>query len=193
MRLGDPKMAALIEEHGPLPHHLHSDYFYSLTSAIISQQISTAAARNIFGKLQKALDHEIKAEAIAAMSDQEFKACGISPQKMKYLRDLAEHFNADPRKFSALHEFNDDEVIELLLPIKGIGKWTVHMFLMFTLDRPDIFPADDLGIKKAMMKLYGWKTSPDKAKMEKKAMKWSPHRTLACRYLWKSLSMNGGN
>jgi DNA-3-methyladenine glycosylase II len=113
---------------------------------------------------------------------------GISNQKAGYILDIAGHFNQSPGKFASLQKFSDEEVIQTLTEIKGIGVWTAQMFLMFTLGRPDVFPVADLGIKNAMIRVYKWRTDPDKDKMLRASLKWAPHRTAVSRYLWHSLA-----
>ncbi len=183
----DPKMAELITSLGETDFRLHTDHFESLAKAIISQQISVKAADSIFRKLAAGAGGKVSPRALGTMSADELRGCGLSPQKLGYISDLTSHFIRNPEIFNHLHALPDEEAVEALVSIKGIGKWTAQMFLMFTLGREDVFAPDDLGLRNAMMKLYKWKAIPDKNKMEKKATKWSPYRTVGCFYLWKSL------
>jgi DNA-3-methyladenine glycosylase II len=184
----DPKVALLMHEIGELGFISEKDYFISLVNSIISQQVSVKAAESIFKKLESGLKGALTPSAILSCSPEGLRAFGVSPQKAKYLLDLAHHFQYESHRFQRLEELTDDEVIEALVQIKGIGKWTAQMFLMFTLGRKDVFAPDDLGIRNAMMRLYGWKQIPTKDKMERKSKTWSPYKTIACRYLWKSLN-----
>ena len=183
----DPKIASLLHSIGPLEFLLHGDHFHSLISAIISQQVSTKAAASIKKKLIDGMGGELLPEVIASYTKEELRVFGISNQKAGYLLDLSKHFIQDKEKFSRLPKMNDEEVIKTLVEVKGIGVWTAQMFLMFTLGRPDVFAPLDLGLKNAMIKVYGWKTEPDKVKLEKTALKWAPYRTIASLYLWRSL------
>jgi DNA-3-methyladenine glycosylase II len=185
--LKDTKLASVMKQIGPLDFHLHEDHFHSLCSAIISQQVSTKAAASIKNKLIEGLGGALKPEILVAHSKEELRVFGISNQKAGYLIDLSEHFIKDAEKFARLPKMSDEEVIQTLVEVKGIGVWTAQMFLMFTLGRPDVFAPLDLGLKNAMIKLYGWKTNPDKTKLEKTSLKWSPYRTVASMYLWRSL------
>jgi DNA-3-methyladenine glycosylase II len=183
----DPRIASLMRSIGPLNFPLHGDHFHSLTSAIISQQVSTKAAASIKKKLIDGMGGELRPDIIASHTKEELRVFGISNQKAGYLLDLSNHFIQDKEKFSRLPKMTDEEVIKTLVEVKGIGVWTAQMFLMFTLGRTDVFAPLDLGLKNAMIKLYGWKSDPDKSKLEKTSLKWSPYRTIASMYLWRSL------
>jgi DNA-3-methyladenine glycosylase II len=167
-----------------------SDPFQSLIRSIIFQQLSGKAATTILNRFIALFDGAYPTpQQVAKLSDAKFKKAGISPQKMGYLRDLAKRFmdgTIDPSRFKKM---SDAEIKEHLLVVKGIGPWTAEMFLMFTLYRPDVFPTGDLGIRKGFQKLFNMKSSPDAAKMEKLAKGWSPHRTVACWYLWELVDM----
>lgn len=184
----DKKIASLMKEIGELEFLPERDYFTSLVGSIISQQVSVKAADSIYKKLQSGIGGKMLPQNIAHCSADDLRAFGVSPQKAKYLLDLSHHFIHEKHRFAHLSELDDEEVIEALVQIKGIGKWTAQMFLMFTLGRPNVFAPDDLGIRNAMMRLYGWKEIPAKEKMERKAKAWAPYKTIACRYLWKSLN-----
>jgi DNA-3-methyladenine glycosylase II len=156
---------------------------------IAGQQLSVKAARAIYGRLtarfhdrpptpQEILDDD--PEALRA-------AAGFSRAKVSYLRSLAEHVLSGELELERLDQLSDDEVIAELTAVKGIGEWSAHMFLMFHLDRPDVMPVGDLGIRRAIEIAYGLDGLPDPARLEKIAEPWRPHRTLACRYLWRSL------
>ncbi len=183
----DRKLAALIADIGPLDFKLQTDHFYSLVSAIISQQLSTKAAATIKSRFVAGMGGKLEPESILLYTKEDLREFGISNQKASYILDLSNHFVSDRGKFANLSKMKDEDVIKTLIEVKGVGVWTAQMFLMFTLGRQDVFAPLDLGLKNAMIKLYGWKTLPDKEKLEKTALKWSPYRTLASLYLWRSL------
>lgn len=161
-------------------------YFEDLVSAICNQQLSGKAAETIFKRVSKLLGGVFEAKNILSKTDDELRACGLSYQKVKYVKDLALNVKEGKLKINLLDKLTDEEVISELTNVKGIGRWTVEMFLMFSLGRPDIFPLDDLGIKKGFIKVTGkvW----DKTKAAKFAEKhWKPYRSVASWYLWRSL------
>ncbi len=169
---------------GPLTPR--SDYFHALASSIISQQISTYAARAIFARFQTAT--KLKPAKFLALAPEDIKAIGLSGQKTKYIGDLAQHFITDPNVYNHLERRTDEQVIEELTEIKGIGKWTAQMFLIFTLGRPDVFAPEDRGLQLGLMKLYGLDVLPPKAELELMADKWQPYRSVASLHLWHSLN-----
>lgn len=160
-------------------------YFEDLVDAICSQQLSGKAAKTIFGRVKICVT-KITPENIILKSDQELRNCGLSWQKVSYIKDLAMKVKENKLKINKLDKLSDEEIINELIAVKGIGRWTAEMFLMFSLARPDIFPVDDLGIKKGFEKVTGKKW--DKVKSAKFAEKnWKPHRTVSSWYLWRSL------
>jgi DNA-3-methyladenine glycosylase II len=173
------------------PFKRSSDPFESLIRSIIYQQLSGKAAGTILARFIALFPdggYPTPLE-VSKLKDTQFKKAGISPQKMGYLRDLAKRFmdgTIDPTHFKKM---TDAEIREHLLVVKGIGPWTADMFLMFTLYRPDIFPTGDLGIQKGFQKLFKLKTLPDPATMERLSKSWSPHRTVACWYLWELVDL----
>ncbi len=154
-----------------------NQYFEDLVNAICSQQLSGKAAETIFGRV-KSLLSKITPKNILSKTDQELRGCGLSWQKVSYIKDLAEHVISNKLKVESLNTLSDEEVIKELVAVKGIGRWTAEMFLMFSLARPDILPKDDLGINKALKNL---KIKSIYTK------KWKPYRTVASWYLWRSL------
>lgn len=187
-KVKDKKLAVIVEEIGYKKLHFEVDYFESLVSAIISQQVSVAAAASIQKKLTQGIGGQIIPSAFVGLSKEDLRVFGVSNQKAGYLLDLVDHFVGHPEKYEHLDEKSDEEIEKMLVEVKGIGPWTAQMFLMFTMGRPDVFAPDDFGLKNAMIKLYGWKSIPDKKKLLQTAKKWSPYRTLASRYLWMSLN-----
>jgi DNA-3-methyladenine glycosylase II len=188
-------MAALIDGHGgPLPLEPHSrgrpeDLYGALVRSIAGQQLSVLAARAIWRRLTERFDGRTPTpEEILADDPEELRAAaGFSRAKVAYLRSLAEHVLEGELELDRLAELPDEEVVRELTAVKGIGEWTAHMFLMFTLHRPDVLPTGDLGVRNAIMRAYGLQTAPKPAAMQAIAEAWRPYRTRACLYLWRSL------
>ncbi len=184
----DKYISPLIEKWGsctiaPIDKSL---YFEDLVDAICSQQLSGKAAKTIFGRVKVALNNKITPGALKAIDTEQLRKCGLSYQKCSYVKDLADKVLKKELKIHELDKLPDEEVIKELVAVKGIGRWTAEMFLMFSLARPDVFPVDDLGIKKGFEKVTGIKW--DKIKSAKFAeKKWRPFRTIASWYLWRSL------
>lgn len=183
----DPIMKKLIEKH-PIPEwSSDTNIFLHLVDSIISQQLSVKAGNTIYGRFKDLFPDNIPTpENILQLSDDQIRACGISYPKIKYLKGLAQAIQDGLLHVDDLIALDDEKVIEELIKIKGIGKWTAEMTLIFSLKRPDIFSVGDLGLCNAVAKLYNVDRN-DKKKIEKISQKWKPHRSLACRYLWMSL------
>ena len=190
----DPVIAALIRTHGPcgLARAQHTDPFHALVQAIISQQLSTAAARTIGQRLRGLYDGRMTAAAIAATPDPALRAVGLSPQKVGYMRDLCAKVDSGALALASLDTLSDDAVIEALTQVKGIGRWTAEMFLMFRLHRPDVLPVGDLGIVKAIQRQYRLRKTPSADRLMKIGEAWRPYRSVACWYLWASLGSPPG-
>jgi DNA-3-methyladenine glycosylase II len=190
----DPIMAALMRQHGAcgLADALRVDHFSALTRAIVFQQLSTKAASTIHSRLVALLpEGKVTAPALAAVTDDQFRSAGISRQKAMYLRDLAERVNSGVLRLEGLERLDDESVIAALTTVKGIGRWTAEMFLMFRLHRPDVLPVGDLGIVTAVHKVYGLRQRPTADRLRKLGDAWKPYRSIACWYLWRSLDNNG--
>ena len=189
----DPVMAALIREHGPcgIADALRVDHLSALVRAIIFQQLSTKAASTIHGRFVGLLADGITAAAIAEVTDEQFRSVGISRQKALYLRDLAGKVSSREVTLDGLEDLDDESVIAALTAVKGIGRWTAEMFLMFRLHRPDVLPVGDLGILTAVQKAYGLRKRPTPDRLRKLGDAWKPYRTVACWYLWRSLDNRG--
>jgi DNA-3-methyladenine glycosylase II len=194
LRAADPVIARIIGEVGPDglgdPRAGRPDSHYgALVRSIIGQQLSTIAARAIYGRLIDRFGGRTPtpAEVLAEDPDELRTAVGLSHAKVRYLRSLAEHVLDGSLELERLDDLPDDEVIAELTAVKGIGTWSAQVFLMFHLQRPDIVAVGDLGIRRAVMMRYGLEELPDPATVERIAEPWRPHRTLACRYLWRSL------
>lgn len=182
----DKVLRRVILATGPCVLRPNRDRFGMLARSILSQQISTAAARTIRDRLI-ALTGGLEATRLAGLTDEEYRSAGVSPQKAKYLRDLSERVDSGRLELKRIGRLADDEVIERLTEVKGIGRWTAQMFLMFALGRADILPHDDLGIRNAMRKLYGLEAMPSRDDMDRIAEPWRPYATVACWYCWRSL------
>lgn len=166
------------------------DYFIELCGNIIGQQLSGKAADTIYTRFEKLFQgKKITPEKILKIPDQQLREVGMSWSKVKYVKDLALKVSDKTLKLSKLENMSDNEVINELIKVKGIGPWTAEMFLMFTLGREDIFSHGDLGLKNAIKKLYKFKKDPTKKQVEKIIKNWSPYKTYASRILWKSLEI----
>lgn len=163
--------------------------FHSLARAIVYQQLSGKAAGTIFGRLTAAAGEPLIPEALLRLSTEELRGIGLSGQKAAYVRDLAQRTAAAEIVFSRLPRLRNETIIEELTRVKGVGVWTVHMFLMFALRRPNVLPTGDLGIRTAVKRAYGLKDLPGPADIEKIADKWHPYCSIASWYLWRSLEL----
>ena len=187
----DPVLGAAIKRIGVcgMAERQRTDHLSTLVGAIVSQQLSTKAAATIFGRFLSLFpDRQVpNAAAIGALDDAAFRGVGLSGQKVGYLRDLCARI-ADLRlRLEELDDLPDEIVIERLTAVKGFGRWTAEMFLMFRLHRPDVLPVGDLGIVNAVRKLYGLRKQPDPKRLQKIGEAWRPYRSVACWYLWQSL------
>ena len=185
----DPVLRELMREHGPcgLADAQHTDPFRALVSAIISQQLSTKAAATIKARLDALVAPRLTPARIAAVSDDALRGVGLSRQKIAYVRDLCNRVTSGDLALDQLDEMSDDEVVMALTSVKGIGRWTAEMFLMFRLHRPDVLPVGDLGIVKAVQRAYGMRRVPTPERLTKLGEQWRPYRSVACWYLWASL------
>lgn len=199
LHASDPVLARIIDAVGKLPSARagrpdRDDHYGALVRSIVGQQLSVLAARAIYGRLterfggrpptpQELLDDE--PEELRA-------AAGLSRAKVGFLRSLAEHVISGELELARLDDLADEEVIAELVAVKGLGEWTAHMFLMFHLQRPDVLAVGDLGVRRAIERAYGLDGLPSTGEMELVAEPWRPYRTLACRYLWRSLENEPG-
>jgi DNA-3-methyladenine glycosylase II len=199
LRAADPVLAELIATVGPLPDARdgrpdRDDHYGALVRSITGQQLSVLAARAIYGRLTARFgDRPPTPREILADDPEGLRAAaGLSRAKVGFLRSLAEHVISGELELERLDDLPDEEVVAELVAVKGLGLWTAQMFLMFHLERPDVLPVGDLGIRRAIERAYGLDGLPDPATMEAIAEPWRPHRTLACRYLWRSLANEPG-
>ena len=186
----DPVLAALIRAHGPcgLAEAQRTDHFSALVRAITFQQLSTKAASTIYRRLAALMPDETPTpQALAALSDEQLRQVGMSRQKSVYLRDLSEKVLGGSLDLNTLDSLHDEEVIAALVQVKGIGRWSAEMFLMFRLHRPDVLPVGDLGIVTAVQKVYRLRKKPTADRIRRIGDVWRPYRSVASWYLWRSL------
>lgn len=189
LKASDPVLASIIERVGACQIGYREPTFEALARSIVFQQLSTKAARTIYGRLEQAAGGRITPEAIQNLSLGEMRRAGLSKQKIGYIRDLAEHALNGKVDFGRLPGMTDDEVIIALTDIKGIGVWTAHMFLIFALRRPNVLAVGDLGVRSAIKRHYRKRALPTPAHIEKLASNWHPYCSIACWYLWRSLEL----
>lgn len=180
-------MAGLIKQYGALDWPVYRSQFEALSKSIVSQQLSTKAAATIYARFEQSLEFNVIPSHVLRIADDHLRGTGLSRQKVIYLKELARHFDPYDGQDEHLELLDNVRIIEELTTIKGIGKWTAEMFLMFYMRREDIFPIDDLGIRLGMGQLY--RLSPEEKDFRQRltqiAERWKPYRSIACRYIWK--------
>ena len=183
----DKKMRVLISKFGRPDYGLRQDYFQSLLRSIVFQQLSGKAAQTIYERLLNLMPKtsNLCPNEVLKLDKDEMRKAGLSFQKIDYVRNLADYFKNNSFQKKEVEKMTDEEISKELIQIKGIGQWTVDMFLMFTLNRADILPYKDLGIQKGIMIILNMKNLPSIKEMETCSKKWRPYRTIACWYLWK--------
>jgi DNA-3-methyladenine glycosylase II len=165
------------------------DAYGTLLRGVVGQQISARAAAAVYGRVLELFDGTTPAPAaLLAVESEKLRAAGLSNRKVEYVRDLAAHVESGELELDRLGELSDDEVIAEITAVRGFGIWSAQMFLMFFLERPDVLPTGDQGIRRAVQVEYELAELPDAAELERIAEPWRPHRTLACVYLWESLA-----
>lgn len=189
LKKSDPVLRAIIERVGAYKMEYGEPTFHSLAESILYQQLNGKAALTIFKRFTDAAGSPLTPAGILKLTDGQMRAVGLSKQKTSYLRDLAEKTQSGLLNFEKLLVMEEAEVIEHLTQVKGVGVWTAHMFLMFTMRRPDVLPTGDYGIQMAMKKYYRKRKLPKPKDMEKIAKAWSPYRSVACWYLWRSMDI----
>jgi DNA-3-methyladenine glycosylase II len=208
----DPVMRSIIERVGPFRMQYREPTFHSLARAIAYQQLNGKAAATIFARFTALAGDPLTPEGVLKLTPEQMRSVGLSKQKSSYLIDMAERAHRGELHFARVAGMSDAEVIEHLTQVKGVGVWTAHMFLMFTLRRTDVLPTGDFGIRMAMFKSYLDKSAakaaarskngkargkprkrkiklPNPEQMEKIAKSWAPYRSIACWYLWRSLDV----
>lgn len=189
LKKSDPVLRSIIERVGPCRMKFAAAEFASVAEAIVYQQLNGKAALTIFKRFAALAGEPLMPEGILKLSDEQLRSVGLSKQKSSYLKDLSAKTAAGALDFSRLAELTDAEVIKHLTQVKGIGVWTAHMFLMFSLRRPDVLPTGDYGVQMAIKKHYKKRKLPKPQIMEKIAQPWAPYRSVACWYLWRSLDI----
>jgi DNA-3-methyladenine glycosylase II len=189
LKKSDPVLRAIIERVGPCRMEFGVPEFCSLAEAIVYQQLNGKAAVTIFQRFAAIAGDPLTPDGILKLSDQQLRSVGLSKQKSAYLKDLAAKTASGLLDFARLPELTDEDVIQHLTQVKGVGVWTAHMFLMFSLRRPNVLPTGDYGVQVAIRKHYKKRKLPKPKEMEKIAKAWEPYRSLACWYMWRSLDI----
>ena len=187
----DPRLRNVIKRVGPCGLHAAAprDPFETLCTSIASQQLSTRAAATIFGRFADLFpNRKPTPERVMTLSDEQIRATGFSRAKVAFIKDLAAHVLDGRLDLKRLRRHSDDEVMRQLVAVKGIGRWTAEIFLMFRLGRLDVLPADDLGLMNAVHRAYGLRKRPDAKKLRQMGEQWRPYRSVAAWYLWQSLA-----
>lgn len=186
----DPVLAHVVKKISLPPLAPAQDHFRSLVESIISQQLSVKVADTIFNRFIHLFPHKNfpSPEEVVILDDHAMRGIGLSGQKAAYIKNLAHAAQVGTVHFDYMHLLSDEEIIAQLTQVKGIGRWTAEMFLMFSLARPDVFSYGDLGLRNAMKRLYKLRKEPSPRRALQISNPWRPYRTTACRYLWASLS-----
>ncbi len=192
LKKSDEILSRIIEKAGDCTLTPHYDYFGELVTSIAGQQLSVKAAESILKKMKAVCGEKFIPEKLITFTHEELRAFGLSNSKARYVKDLSAKVLSGELRLKNIAELPDDEVIKELTRVKGIGVWTSHMFLIFTLGRPDVLPFGDLGIKRAIAINYGFETYPREDQIKELSVRygWSPHNTIASWYLWKSLEFS---
>lgn len=188
LKRADHALAGVIARVGPCRMEFHPPTFTALARSIVYQQLNGRAAATIYGRLEQACG-EVTPERVLKLRPARMRRLGLSERKTEYLRDLARHTSSGKIAFERLPAMPDHAIIDVLTEVRGVGVWTVHMFLMFALARPDVLPVGDYGIRQAMQRLYNLTSLPKPAEMERMATPWRPWATVASWYLWRSLEL----
>ena len=189
LKKSDPTLCAIIERVGPFRMQYRDPSFEALVRSIVFQQLHGKAARTIYDRLAAAAGGVVTPESMLKLTPAQMRAAGLSKQKLSYIRDLAERTHAGEVDFAALSSLTDEEVIATLTKVKGIGEWTAHMFLIFALQRPNVLPTGDYGVRAAIKRAYRKRKLPTPAAMEKLAKSWHPYCSVAAWYWWRSMDV----
>jgi DNA-3-methyladenine glycosylase II len=197
LRRQDPVLRRLIDDLGPIDpgrdrRGSRPDPYIALSRAIVGQQLSTKAAATIWSRFEDLFDGEPRPERVLEADDERLRSAGLSNSKAAYLKDLAARVASGELDLEHIAKLADEDVVADLTEIKGIGRWTAEMFLIFHLGRPDVISTGDLGIRRAIQIAYELDDLPGPTDMERISEPWRPHRTLACLYLWQSLDNTPG-
>lgn len=190
LREKDPTLASIIDQIALPIWSPRENYYRSLVSSIISQQLSTRVAEVIFARFEALFtDKQITPVETLELEDLAIRGTGISNSKVQYIKNIARYAIDSSKVFEQFDQMSDEEIITELVQIKGVGRWTAEMFLIFTMGQPDVFSMGDLGLRRAVQKLYNIKKEPTQKQLERISKKWKPYRSVASRYLWKSLEL----
>ncbi|HKT90157.1 MAG TPA: DNA-3-methyladenine glycosylase [Candidatus Sulfotelmatobacter sp.] len=189
LKKSDPVLRAIIERVGPFRMEYGTAEFSSLAEAIVYQQLNGKAALTIFNRFAELAGNPLTPAGILKLTDEQLRGVGLSKQKSAYLKDLAAKTASGELDFGRLPGLSDEEVIEHLTQVKGVGVWTAHMFLIFSLRRLNVLPTGDYGVQMAVKKHYRKRKLPKPKDMEKIARSWEPYRSVACWYMWRSLDI----
>lgn len=193
-RLNDPLLFAvyqkIIARFGPFREISPREPFVSLCNQIICQQLSEKTGDTIYSRFSNLMDGIITPGKVAALRDEQIRLCGLSWSKVKYIKNLSEQIMKNKINLEKIKELGNEEVITELVKLKGIGRWTAEMYLMFTLGREDVFSYGDLGLIRGIQKIYKFKNKPTEKQIKKIISKWSPFKTHACRILWASTRLD---
>lgn len=189
----DPLLAPVIEQTGLATFEPHTDYYTAIVNSIIGQQVSVASAAAVKRRMQELFNGHYPTPAEVLETDEDtLKSVGLSRQKQKYIRDLAQHIADGTLNFDRITEQSNEELVAMLTDVKGIGDWTAHMFLMFAVGRLDILPIGDLGVRNGVRELYGLTETPTPTQVTEIALEnnWHPYESVASWYIWRSLDNN---
>ncbi len=185
IKRNDQRLRPVLESRGVIRFKPRGEPFESLVESVLSQQLASSAAESIIRKVRAVFpEGRLEPHGVHLADPRRLRAAGVSPQKLSYLKDLSSKVVGGALDLDALREMPDEEIIGVLDEVKGIGPWTVQMFLIFTLGRPDVLPVDDYGIRTSVKRIYGLRELPNKAKIERLAGRWHPFCTVASLYLW---------
>jgi DNA-3-methyladenine glycosylase II len=190
LKRSDKVMATIIAKQGPCTLRPQRPYFFVLCDAIISQQVSVKAAATIVRRFRAlyGMRRYPTTRQVLSTPDEQLTSAGVSRAKTGYIKDLAEHFHEGKIKYRRFHQLSDEEIINELVAVKGIGRWTAEMFLIFSLNRPDVLPVGDLGLQRAVQLRYQLDNSPTSTQLVEIAEPWRPYRTVATWHLWRSVT-----
>jgi DNA-3-methyladenine glycosylase II len=191
LKRADPVLATIISRAGPYKIQYREPNFQTLVRSIVYQQLSGKAELTIFNRLLAATGDPLTPEAVLKLRPARMRALGLSKQKLTYIRELARLTRKGDVDFTRLPDLEDQAIVDHLTRVKGVGVWTVHMFLIFALRRPNVLPTGDLGVRAAIKKGYGLEALPKPAEMERIAQAWHPYCSVATWYLWRSLENQG--
>jgi DNA-3-methyladenine glycosylase II len=187
LKRNDPVLARIIRDTGPIRFELDDDHYEAIVGSIIFQQLAGSAARAILNRFKELYDGRLPSPREYLSTDEtSLRKSGLSPQKISYIRDLAERLEDGRLDLKRLEELSDEEAMQELDAVRGIGRWTAEMFLLFKLGRTDVLPVDDLGLRKAAKRAYGLRKLPSRERFEELASRWHPYSSISTLYLWRS-------